>query len=312
MTHTLRSLSVHRSLSNKITESALVNFGVLSLADIFFGPSIKMTKKNEGTISYAHNSSNRTQKFQNILLWTPPVPKMPTRNLAVALVSHKLMRGLPSVRTVSEHSEEGWGAGSVYSMINRSSASVHQFSELLFDKIIVVLDGMTQTPFLLRSVTPRARLLFVTSQEPTKEQTLNSDAIVRYNRKVGLTDELLTEIAANIKHIIQIHTARPVTSYVNLKGVSHLAEALQSSGALRLDQTPDAIVFVLREALSFGAARCFEAILEALYDQSEIILLPSYLNLAQEGLLSAAPAEHIRFLMQLLKEGMRCQVVLVS
>lgn len=292
-----------------ISEADLSNMGVLKLADIKFDAKIEFTKTAAGNGPVSRNGTNRTNKFQSILFWTPPVPKMPTRNLAKALNSHSTSRKLPGMRIMAEHSHEGWGAGSISSMVNRNPKSLYEICEFLFDKVIVVLDGMTETPFLLRSVTPRARLLFVTSKEPTAYQSRHSDAIIQYDRKAELTDELVGEVAANIKHLVQIHTARSVTSYLNLKKPEGLPEALQEKEALGLDQVPDGMCFVLPEALSFGTTRHFETILKELYTQAHHVLVPSYINLAQEGILAATPEQHIDILAQLLSEGMPCQVV---
>lgn len=298
---------LERDFKGKISDDDLAYAGIKKLASVTFGSSIKF--HFEEPQSDIHYGSNRTNKFHNVIFWSPPVPKMPTRNLAMALSRHAHMRQLPGLGILSEHSTDGWGPGSVYDMINRSSRSIYQFSEFLFDNVIVVLDGVTDTPFLFRKITPRARLLFVTAKEPTADQARMSDAIVRYDRKAGLTDELVEDLAANIKHIVQIYTGRTVSSYLNLKSKDALPDTLDNKSALRLDQTPDALVFVLPRRLTFKSAETFDVILDALYNNAEHVLVPSYLNLAHDGLLAATQEKHIEILTQLLREGMRCQVV---
>ena len=301
-----------KSFTTEVTDIALGDAGVKKVADVYVGSKIVIRKREKAKFQIDYNNTNRTLKFRRIVVWTPPRPKMPTRNLAIALATHKLSRGLPGVWILSEHSQDGWGAGTIYSMINRCADSLYNFSELLFDSIIVVHEGATETPFRLRSITPRARLIFVTSQDPTEDQLLNSDAVVRYDRREGLTDNLIADVAASLKHAVQIHTARIPTTYIDLKNENDGPTELPTDAALQLKTFPDSIIFILSQPISFDATCCFHDILTKIYTAAVHVLVPSYLYLSYDGILLSSDENKVRVLSKALSEGLRCRVVTSS
>ena len=270
------------------------DLGMQKLCDLRIGARHKLEMRGDTPLP-PPSYSNDPMRFRRILYWQHPRPKQPIRTLARELAAFRTELSFAPHEYVAEHAEPGIAVGTIFDLLNRSEVNLAEWAQVFSDAVILTVNPTTTTPFLLRSIIPRSRLIVVGSVIDVETCDIH----------IPLTPDTPTsaqDVAAAIKHLVQTNTDRTSHAVNTLKGTVP-ADFIPSPDDLKR------ITFLVPKDADLPARPRFCDILHDLYERSTAILVPNAIRLAQERLFHGTATDHRTLLAKMLDTGIRATVV---
>ena len=235
----------------------------------------------------------------NVIYWQSPGPRAATSGLVVALRSFSHLLEDSNELFVEEHSQFGWGVGTVYDLLNRADLPLEQITQRFEGSTIVLAGATTRTPFLIRSITPSARLIVIDTHAPRAIVNRDFDRFIRV--EAGDNAASLQDVARAIMTLTRQNICPAPTRPVLLKGQIPVGKDTSFSN--------DEVTFILGGAAPRVEQKTPIGQIKVLFEQSVCVLVPRFCKQRYASEFHGDMLDQITMLTRLLGLGTRLRVI---